>query len=113
MRALSRVSINHHLLWDTGRIRLRPEEAVPTAVNLSEDTGRRLFTLGSFVLNYRSDPHFCATFFPKCRCCINLTKNGLGYISGDFFTASKKTPQSTLFLLGEKKFFEIRDFFFF
>jgi hypothetical protein len=45
----------------------------------------RLFTLGSFVENYRRMLKFLATFFLSKRHVLILTKNALGYILGDFF----------------------------
>jgi hypothetical protein len=38
--------------------------------------------------NYRSSPHFWATFFYCKIYVLHLTKNGLGNILGDFFTNS-------------------------
>jgi hypothetical protein len=44
--------------------------------------------LGAVFLTYRSSPHFWTTFFHCKSDVLILTKNGLGYILGDFFTNS-------------------------
>jgi hypothetical protein len=47
--------------------------------------GDCLRTLGN-LLNYKSSPHFCATFSLKIVIELKLTKHGLGYNLVDFFT---------------------------
>jgi hypothetical protein len=43
------------------------------------------FTLGSFLqIMYRNNPHYFAPYFRGKRYVLILTKNGLGYILGDF-----------------------------
>jgi hypothetical protein len=49
-----------------------------------------LFTLGCFFENYKSSRHLWAT-----RLCINIGKNGLGNILGDFFAPSSGHPGNT------------------
>jgi hypothetical protein len=49
---------------------------------------RQFFALGRFFLNYRTNPHFCDTCFPKHKLCFNFDENGLGYILGNFFAHS-------------------------
>jgi hypothetical protein len=50
------------------------------------------FLLGQLSLNYRSSPHFCATF-PLCIDNVLFFKNnGLGFISDIFFTNSFGHP---------------------
>jgi hypothetical protein len=44
--------------------------------------------------NCRIGPHFCATLFPSIDYVFFLTKNGLGYISGDFFANSSGHPDA-------------------
>jgi hypothetical protein len=46
----------------------------------------RLFDIGSFFENYRSIPHFGYTFFYGKSYELILTKNGLGFILGEFFS---------------------------
>jgi hypothetical protein len=48
----------------------------------------RLFALGSFSKIYTSSPKLWATSFQRIDYVLILTKNGLGYILGDFFTNS-------------------------
>jgi hypothetical protein len=48
--------------------------------------------LGQFFEHYRSIPHFCSTYFPSLEYVSILTKNGLGYRLGDFFTNSSGHP---------------------
>jgi hypothetical protein len=50
----------------------------------------RLFTLGSILENCLKSPHFCASFYPGMNYVIVLTKIGLGYILGDFYTKSSE-----------------------
>jgi hypothetical protein len=38
-----------------------------------------------FCENYINSPHFYATFFLSTDAALIFTKNGLGYILGDFF----------------------------
>jgi hypothetical protein len=45
-----------------------------------------------FFVNYRSSSHFLATFSHCCGYALNFTKNGLGYVLGDFFTNSSGHP---------------------
>jgi hypothetical protein len=47
-----------------------------------------IFCFGQVFKNYRTNPHFCATCFPKHKLCFNFDENGLGYILGDFFANS-------------------------
>jgi hypothetical protein len=42
--------------------------------------------------NYRNSPQFCATYFQSRDYVSILTKNGLGYILGDYFTNSSGRP---------------------
>jgi hypothetical protein len=44
----------------------------------------RLFTLGNFFEKCRRSTHFCVTFFLSMDYELILTKNVLGYLSGDF-----------------------------
>jgi hypothetical protein len=43
---------------------------------------RRQGTMGSLFVNYSSSPNFGATFYHVK---VSSTKNGLGFILGDFF----------------------------
>jgi hypothetical protein len=52
---------------------------------------RWLFTLGSFLLNYRSTPHIWAAF-SRSSLCINFNKKWFGLHFGWFFTASCGHP---------------------
>jgi hypothetical protein len=51
----------------------------------------RLFTMGSF-LRSQKQPYIWATFIHQKIQAIKFTKNGLGYISGDFFKNSSGHP---------------------
>jgi hypothetical protein len=46
----------------------------------------RLFPSGSFFENYRNSTNNWATFFRYESCVLIFTRNGMGYILGDFFT---------------------------
>jgi hypothetical protein len=46
---------------------------------------------GKFFKNYTSNPKLWATLFQRIDYVLILTKNGLGYILGDFFTNSSGT----------------------
>jgi hypothetical protein len=55
------------------RIKRKPNFRLDTISEFSPNG--RLFTLGSFFENYKSSPHFCATFFwSKDNVCINFVK---------------------------------------
>jgi hypothetical protein len=50
------------------------------------------FLFGQFFEDYKISPIYWATFFNGKSYAYNLTKNGLGYILGDFFTSSSGHP---------------------
>jgi hypothetical protein len=68
--------------------------------NIQGDQIGRIFALlaivyfGRFKKNCNSSPHFCAIFPLRIDYVLNLTKIGLGYILGDFFTNSSGHPAS-------------------
>jgi hypothetical protein len=51
-----------------------------------------IFYFKQILENYKSRPHFCATFFPSTGYELILTENGLGNILGNFFTNSSGRP---------------------
>jgi hypothetical protein len=70
----------------------RPE--IPHECHEQDDQIGRIFAywaIGHF-LNYKRSPNFVTADF-KCQSCVSiLTKNGLRYILGDFFTNSSGHP---------------------
>jgi hypothetical protein len=53
---------------------------------------------GSFFENCRVSPHFWGYIFPRLRLCINVNRNGLGYVLGDFFINSLGQPDPDPFI---------------
>jgi hypothetical protein len=52
----------------------------------------QFFILGNYFENCLRSPHFCASFSPGIDYVLILTKFGLGYILGHFFTNSSGHP---------------------
>jgi hypothetical protein len=49
-------------------------------------------TLGSFCKIFRNSPNRCAACFHAKSCVFIFTRNGLGYILGNFFTNASGRP---------------------
>jgi hypothetical protein len=67
-------------------------------VNQSDQIGRifaqcAIVCFGQFFKNYTSSPKLWATLFQRIDYVLILTKNGLGYSLGDFFTNSSGLPE--------------------
>jgi hypothetical protein len=62
----------------------------------------RLFTLNSFRENYRNSTNTLGYFFHGKICALIFTRNGLGYILGDFFTNASGHPGCVYYLVGKE-----------